>query len=301
MTVDHLEGVQLGEDIDPIMSPELANAMGAMAMSEPEDDEGPVLISAPPDGTVTLPGGYLSSEGLIFTATVREMCGEDEEELSRPAVAKDFTRFLNTILLNCVEKIGDEGCTQEMLDDLLIGDREMLLQGIRIATYGNVMRLDIVCPSLTCKHEFKVDYDFNVDVPVQQLDGLEVKLTDGEHVIRLSNDRHTYLVPLRKGINAEVCLIDGGIQRSVYTPENAQRTSAEINTILLRKCVQTIDGDPVDAQTLRRMGSADRANILQFLQDSQPGPQWDEVKQVCPECDHEFPLVIDVGVMFRGF
>jgi hypothetical protein len=280
----------------------MANMLGNLAMGVGEDeDDKPILISAPPDGTVTLPGGYLSEGGVIKEARVRELCGEDEEELSRPAVTRDFTKFINTLLVRCVERIGDHPCTQEMLDDLLIGDRDMLLQGIRIATYGDVMRLDLTCPRLDCKHEFQVDYSFTKDVKVRQLDGLVVKLRDGRDVITLDAARHTYFVPLRKGGSVEINLINGGTQRSVYTAENSQRTAAEINTMLLKRCILTIDGDPVPMAAIRSMGTADRQALLQFLTDSQPGPLWDEVKQACPECDREFPLVIDVATMFRGF
>lgn len=304
MTVDQREGA-LTDDIDPSVNPEMANLLGRMAMSHSEDaprqdDDAPLLIQNPPDGTVTLPGGYLSTEGIIRAATVRELTGADEEELSRPSVTKDFTKFTNALLVNCVETIGGEPATQEMLDDLLIGDRDMLLQAIRVATYGDTMRLDLVCPRLDCRSEFQVDYSFSTDVRVQQLDGYKVELRDGTTIV-LDETQRTYRIPLRKGGVAEVNLIDGGTQRSVYTQENADRSAAQLNTLLLKRCVLTIDGETIPQQALLSMGSADRQTLLQFLQDSQPGPRWDEVKQSCPECDHEFPLVIDVPTMFRNF
>jgi hypothetical protein len=49
------------------------------------------------------------------------------------------------------------------------------------------------------------------------------------------------------------------------------------------------------------MPSADRALLLEFLGESQPGPQWGEVKHSCPACEREFPFVVDVPTMFRGF
>lgn len=299
MTVDQLEGTRSGEEIDPTADPDLANALINSALAEP-GDEGPLLINNPPDGSVTLPGGYLSESGVVYRATVRELCGEDEEELARPSVTKDFTKFIDTLLTRCVETVGDEPATRLILDDLLIGDREMLLQGIRITTYGDMMRLDLLCPLSGCAHKFQVDYQFSVDVPVRKLDGLEVKLSDNENTVTLSADRRTYRIPMRKGNYADVALITGAIQRMVYNPDHSELTSAELNTLLLQQCVQSINGASILPTHLRRMGSADRAQILAFLGDSQPGPQWGEVKQMCPRCDREFPLVVDVPTMFRG-
>ena len=274
----------------------MANALGALAMSGVDEKE-PVLISDPPDGVVTLPGGYLSSYGLVRNARVRELNGEDEEELARPGVARDFTKFIGMMLQRCVLTIGDEPVTRDMLDTLLLGDREMLIQAIRTTTYGDSMVLDITC--VHCQHKFQVNYQFSVDVPIRQLEGHVVELPDGEKITLDASER-VYRVPLRRGHFAEVSLIDGFIQRTVYTPDNAERTAAEMNTFLLQQCVQTIDGVPIVPSQVRMMSTADRARILQFLSDAQPGPQWGEVKQSCPRCDREFPLVIDVPTMFRG-
>lgn len=299
MTVDQLDGARVVHEVDPMANPALANSLSAKFMAD--DEETPVMISPPPDGLVTLPGGYIARNGtVVHEATVREMRGDDEEELARPAVAKDFTRFIRTVLSRCVVKLGDEQpVTPAMIDELLIGDQEMLLQGIRVATYGDTMDLDLTCPN--CSEKFKVNYSFTADVPVKKLDGLVVKLNDGEHMVTLDSGRRTYLIPLRKGGNAEVRLIDGGTQRTVYTTENAQRTDAELNSLLLAQCVLNIDGQSLAPGQVRMMSAADRAQIIKFLSNSQPGPQWDEVKQACPACDREFPLVIDVPSMFRSF
>lgn len=300
MTVDQLDGIQHGEEVDPTMDPARANALGAMAMSGNTDEKAPLIIPDPPDGSVTLPGGWLSPQGLVVrSAMVRELNGEDEEELARPGISRDFTKFIGLMLFRCVQSIGDEPVTKEMIDALLLGDREMLLQAIRVTTYGDTMRLNVVCPQPDCKHDFQVDYQFSVDVRVQQLEGMEVTLNSGEK-ITMEGARRTYRIPLRKGRSAEVNLIDGFTQRTVYTAENAERSPAELNTLLLQQCVQTIDGEHILPAHVRQMSSADRAQILQFLTDSQPGPQWEEVKQSCPRCDREFPLVIDVMMMFRN-
>lgn len=296
MTVDQVPGTE-HVFIDPMVNPELVNRVAA-SLNEDEVSK-PVLIAAPPDGTVTLPGGLLRPDKTIVRdAVVRELTGEDEEELAKPVYAKDFIRLMDTLLNRCVESIGGQPADREMLDQLLIGDRDALLQAIRVATYGDAMRMSLNCP--LCEHKFRIEYQFSNDVTMRQLAGHVVELDDGEIKIELDADERLYNVPLRKGGYALVELITGGAQRHVYTAENASLTSAERNTLLLQQCVRSVRGDAPFPHDIRQMGSGDRMRILQFLGSAQPGPQWGEVKQSCPACDREFPLVIDVPTMFQS-
>lgn len=283
--------------IDPTVDPELANSLGRAAM-ELSDTDTPPLIDDPPVGLVMLAGGVIERNGTVIRrATVREMTGADEEELARPKVVRNFALFADTLLNRCVETIGDTPADREVLDQLLIGDRDLLLQAIRVATYGDVMRLDPVqCPA--CRAEFAVDYSFTDDVVIRNIDGLQIKVGDAS--VELSADRRDYEIPLRRGRSATVSLVTGWVQRHVYTPENADRSIAELNTLLLQQSVRGIDGRPVLPADMRDMGSSDRRTILQFLVDAQCGPMWSDVKQTCPDCGKEFPLVIDAELMFRG-
>ncbi len=298
MTVDQLHGLQAGEEIDPYEQPELANMLGRMAMDDSNDEKPTTLIELPPDGSVTLPGGWLDDEGTVHRdAVVRELTGQDEEELSRPSVARDYTKRVDTLLNRCVVTIGGEAANRAILDMLLIGDRDMLLQAIRVASYGDTMRLNAICPH--CQEPFQVDYTFSADVPVREIDGREITLD--EHTITLDAARHIYPIPLKRGRVAQVALVDGGMQRSIYTAQNDKLSIAELNTLLLKQTVQSVDGMPVTMTDIRNLPSADRLRILTFLMQAQPGPQWGEVKHSCPRCEREFPLVIDVDTMFRGF
>lgn len=296
MTVDQLPGISSG-DVDPLANPDMANAIGAMVMNEDPIDK-PVLIADPPDGTVTLPGGLVIDGELVREAQVRELNGEDEETLAKPGYAKDFIKLMDGLLSRCVISIGDKRASRELLDQLLIGDRDMLLQAIRVATYGDNMRMNLTCPG--CENEMKVEYRFSRDVEIRHLDGHTVELADGEHGVTLSSEQRLYMIPLRKGGNALVSLITGYNQRYVYNSENAKLTTPERNSLLLQQCVLNINGEPPMPADIRRLSSGDRDQILRFLVQAQPGPLWGEVKQSCPACDREFPLVIDVPTMFRG-
>ncbi len=295
MTADQFHGLQAGEEFNPLDNPDLANQFGNMAMGVGTQE--PILIAGPPDGTVTLPGGLLTPEGVRRDAVVRELNGEDEEELARPAVRRDLMKYVDTLLNRCVVSIGDEPASRRILDELLIGDRDMLIQAIRVVTYGDTMRLDITCPGVGCGHKYKVDYSFSNDVPIKKLDDIVVEIAGTK--IPLEASRHTYQVPLRNGV-AQVNLITGYTQRTVYTLDNEGLSLAELNTRVLSQCVQTVNGTGVGVRELLHMSAADRKRLTDFLGQAQFGPQWTEVSDKCPRCEREFPLIIDTELMFRG-
>src|SRR5437763_9006476 len=81
------------EEIDPLVDPARANAIGTAVMSGaafvPRDDAPPPVIEEPPDDVVHLPGGYLDRKGAVHsTVRIRELTGADEEELAKPAARR---------------------------------------------------------------------------------------------------------------------------------------------------------------------------------------------------------------------
>jgi hypothetical protein len=236
-----------------------------------------VHIDTPiPDSEVRLPGGYynpLTGE-TTKVAEVRELNGFDEEALSR---AKTPAHAMLMLLKRAVVRIGDnDNPTDQDIDALLMGDRNQLLVGIRIATWGSEVRYeDVTCPH--CAHLFTIAFDLNTDLPQRTLE---------------SSADQTFEVELRKGI-ATISLPTGIAQRRILTAEG--KTTTELNSILLEECVQDINGVPVlDPKTIKSLGSADRQTILEAIAERNPGPLLDEVKEACPECseDINYPLTV---------
>lgn len=284
-------------NVDPFTNPELANQIAASVMEEDDKPLPAPQITAPPDGVVNLPGGIVTGGQLVMTAEVRELNGLDEEEVAKPAIAADFNRFVDTLLNRCVTHIGDVVATQELLDSLLLGDREMLLQGIRVATFGDEMKLNLACPR--CEEKFKATYSFASDVRIQQQDGMEVEV-DGHDPIVLEAGQRVVEIPLKNGRTARVRLIDGRIQKLIYNKKNSALTAAALNTLLLNECIEFIDDEPMTMGEIRALGTADRMRILNALGNAQHGPRWDEAKEPCPSCEWVIPIAIDVNLMFRG-
>ena len=257
-----------------ITDAELVNKFAQKAMEEPAQV---VKTRAPSESEVKLPGGFIESNGeVITTAEVRELTGADEE-----AIAKAGTtgKALNTLLQRGVTKLGSREIKKEELDLLLSGDRDALLLGIRKVTFGPT--IDLVSRCLSCNNEATVTVDLNEDVPVKNLE----------------DQPRTWEVSTKKGI-VKVTLPNGVTQRKLM--ENTDKTSAELNTLLLAGCVLSIDGVPsMGAASALSLGMVDRTNIIQEIVDRNPGPRLGEVKKVCKACGEDIPLPLSLLDLFR--
>jgi len=82
--------------------------------------------------------------------------------------------------------------------------------------------------------------------------------------------------------------------------ENIDKTSAEINTLLLSGCIVSIDGVPsVGASTALALSMADRNAILDSIIDRNPGPRLGEVKKACKACGEDIQLPLSLVDLFR--
>jgi hypothetical protein len=267
--------------INATNDPALANELAAKAM-KPSDpvvasNTQKVTTTPPPDTDVELLGGLLDPiDGLIYTAEIRELTGLDEEIISKIV---DPGKALLTILERATVKIGDEPATKEKLDALYAGDRELLLLAIRKATFGSDIKLGPgECPN--CSFEQVFEIDLSKDVPLKKLDG-----------------EHTFTLNCKVG-EVVVVLPTGSTQKAIVTSTN--KTSAELDTILLKNCIGSINGMPVlSFDDVRKLSLKDRRDILQEITNRNPGPQLSEIKIPCQSCGTEVPLPLTLAELFR--
>jgi hypothetical protein len=262
-------------------NPALANQLAQEAMA-PSDSvvassSPTVTITPPPDTEVQLLGGIFDPfNGTIDTAEVRELTGVDEEIISK---ITDTGKSLLTILERATVKLGDEPATKELLDAMYAGDREMLLLAIRIATFGADVKLGPgSCPD--CGEEQVFEIDLKKDVPLKKLEG----------------DRN-FTVSCKAG-EVLVSLPTGSTQKIIVTSTN--KTTAELDTLLLQNCVISIDGVPLaNPEIVRNLSLKDRREILEQITTRNPGPQLNEVKTACKSCGSEVPLPLTLADLFR--
>ncbi len=248
-----------------------------------EVDEKPDFPEPPElaDTEVTLPGGVFTPQGQrLRRVEIRELNGHDEEHLSRAKTVGEFKRRV----VECgVVKI--EGHDPEpLLPEMLMGDRDFLIVAIRKATFGKTLDLTLNCPN--CREQQEIEYDFDKDIPVRELD------EEGTSI---------FSIELKSGRVARAALPQAQDEDAVLkAATNDNVTMAETNTLMLQQVLQDIDGMPVTArEEVLRLSMADRRTILNDLHERRIGPQFEEVTYACARCDVEMPIAISVFEMFR--
>jgi len=256
--------------------PKVVNAAIGEALKE-----APVKITtvAPSSNEVSLPGGYISQEGtLVKYAEVRELNGADEEAIAKSG---SYGRVLNAIIQRGLVSLGGEKVTKNTFDELLSADRDAILLGIRRVTFGETADYSLECPS--CEKQSVVEIDLKADVPVTEL-------------ANPMEDR-TWDVELKSG-TAKVTLPTGYVQRQLM--ENAEKTAAELNSILLESCLLSINGKgSLGQQTVLKLGMADRETLVSSILENNPGPRLGEVTKTCEACGESIPTPLSLVALFR--
>jgi len=164
---------------------------------------------------------------------------------------------------------------------LLAGDRDAILLGIRRVTFGDDMEVGFRCR--TCGEEQRAVLFLTKDVPVVSL---EDRVQEG-----------TFEIETKKG-TAVVALPNGITQRKLM--ENIDKTTAEINTLLLSGCIVSLNGSPSSgASTALSLGMADRTKIVDEIIKRNPGPRLGEVKKACQACGEDVLLPLSLLDLFR--
>lgn len=257
--------------------PTVINNLADKLLEEPAPE---IKTVAPSSSDVTLPGGYIAGDGsLIKYAEVRELNGMDEEAISK---AGSTGRALVTMLQRGLVSLGMEKPDREAFDSLLSGDRDAILIGIRRVTFGNDINFEFPCPH--CKTDLAVQVDLGTDIPYKTLDN--------------PIEDRTFVYESAKAGTIVVSLPTGATQKKLL--ENSDKTSAEINTLLLAGCVVSINGlASMGASTVLKLGMKDRENIISEILTRNPGPRLGEVKTTCEACGEEIPMPLSLADLFR--
>jgi hypothetical protein len=250
------------------------------AIKEVEKPAAKIKTVAPSNSEVTLPGGFIDREGsLVKYAEVRELNGMDEEAIAK---AGSSSRALLVMLQRGLTSIGTQEANKQDLDGLLSGDRDAILIGIRKVTFGSEAAFSMTCPF--CKTDLDVVVDLDSDVPYRNLeDPINGRTFDYE------SKKHGII---------RVSLPTGATQRKMM--ENTDKTLAELNTILLAGCVDSVNGvASMGASTVLKLGMADREAIITEIIKRNPGPRLGEVSTHCEACGEEVPMPLALTDLFR--
>ena len=248
----------------------------------------PPEVGKPAPTTVKLMCGLLNPETEEWqdTAVVAEMTGEDEEELDRLTTVDNlsYADYTSALLRRAVTSIGDVTVsdTPSVLDDLIIGDRDLLFLGVIKATYGNVRSFSVTCGHCSKSNDVRVNLD--EDFPIQQPKG---SLTEAR------------VVELKDGTEVKVKYLTGKDAQTIAALEG---NAAEQNTAIVAHAVIWDDdrSDKVKTQWSRSLSLADRRVLIDTVLEDQPGPTLEEVEAPCGHCDEKITMLLDWASLLLG-
>jgi hypothetical protein len=230
---------------------------------------------------VTLQRGIVDpASGIWHTeAEVREMTGEDEEYMSgiEAKGTLTYSDYMVALLKRTVVRIGtlDIATNHTILDNISIGDRNILFLGVVKATYGKLKEFQATC--VDCSKDNDVVMDLDDDFPLQEA---EVDL------------RAPISIKLRNGKVVKLRIPTTGDSATI---SKKAHTASEQNTLMISKCAVWEDTDrPKDVEKwAKSLNVADRNKMVKAILDVKAGPKLEEVKVPCAHCDQEMIIRID--------
>jgi hypothetical protein len=238
-------------------------------------------IGNPLPTTVDLHRGLFDTVSGVWqtTAEVRELTGADEEYLAsleaKPTTT--YVDYMNALLRRNVVSIGNFLIEEhpELVESLIIGDRETLFMAIVKCTYGVDREYNVTCPKCEGKNDVvvNIDEDFKVEKP-------EVDI------------QSPIPVKLRNNKTLKFRLPTGG--DSAYVAKHASSIASQ-NTLMLARCVLL---EPEDLKGVspeewaKNLSLADRNKLIKAILGIKVGPQLEEVNVQCAHCGHNMPLSI---------
>jgi hypothetical protein len=243
------------------------------------------VIDALPDTAVKLPAGIVVDGKVYQDAEVRELTGEHEEKLAKSRLANNAAKYVNTLLLCGTVSVGGQEATPALLESLLQGDLDMLMLGIRRATFGDDFEVyEVECPHCQELNDLELNLK---DIPVKELD---------------DPDTREFLIDLRRGRKAKIQFPTGAVQTEIF---KNNLTIPEMNSLTLAECVISfIEADGTEKMStgladVKKLGVSDRTKLQEYIYDNQPGPRYDQVTALCSSCEGEVSVPLTVGILFR--
>lgn len=234
-----------------------------------------------PEGSCTLPTGYLDEAGVLHTtAVVKELTGEEEDILMSKRLPAHLK--MQRVMENCVLSIGSHSAGEDsnwtdVLQSLTVTDRLFLIIQIRMTSLGNAYTFKTKCPNQQCNHlQEKV-----VDLAEFVINGMpdpDKRVWTGT----LPKSKLTYRAKIQTGADEE----------KLFKAETATKDTV---TLAMLARMQELDGKmPVTLGMLKKLGAEDR-NHLRSEFKKHEGKLDNVVDVTCNDCAQEFKTAIDVA------
>jgi hypothetical protein len=212
------------------------------------------------------------------TAEVRELNGKDEEFLSSLENNKkiSYAMYVNTLVSRATVRIGDTTIrnNKSIIEELITGDRDILLLAILKATYGPERTFRYPCND--CNTTNNITINIEEDFPMQET---------------TLNLRDPFFVTLKNGTKLKFRYPVGSDNIAMGKGE----TTAQQSTLLISRCVVWDDHKDslYSEEWAKNLGLQDRNTILGEILGPKVGPKLGEVKTQCATCDADITINVD--------
>lgn len=234
--------------------------------------------------THELLAGYEDENGTVHkTFTLREMTGEDEEYINRTDIKSNGAKVSTALLSRCVTSIGNltkksvgPQNWNKIFQNILVGDRDIMLLELRKQSLGNEIEVVHTCPNPECKAKLKtiIEVDELEITPYNGIKEIPFELpkgyTDSKGVLHKSGK-------MRR---------PNGLDGEVLTPV-AKNNIAKAESLLLSRICQFDDGAFIDQSIMAKLSLKDRKYLQELLHENTFGVEM-TVPVMCDRCGEEF-------------
>jgi hypothetical protein len=235
-----------------------------------------------------LPGGYFDAAGRLHRELELTALTGREEELLAQGRQPETASLVTAVLSRCVRRVGEIApVTGEVARGLLVADRQYLLLKLRQATFGDVVRANLICPWPDCGQ--RVSVEFSVDeVPVHAL----------------ADPAPTYTMTLSPAAagdgEAEVAFrLPTGADQEALSPRLAHDEAGALAGRLGRGLQRIGSQAPPGADAVSALSPLARAEIEEQMARLSPRVE-QTMESGCAECGRLFTAPFDVQRFFFG-
>ena len=240
-----------------------------------------------------LPGGYVDEKGRVHQeGEVAPLSGR-EEELLAGNHRRESATLVTAVLSCCLRRLGEiSPISEEVVRNLLIGDRQYLLLKLREVTFGSQIQATISCPWPDCSK--RVDIDFlTEDIPIK-----ESKEKGPTYEMELSPEA-AFVDCDHKEYTKIIFRLPNGADQEAISPLLSENEARALS-MLLDRCVQSVGPLKNHGSALTgRLSPLARKEIESRMEKVAPCVELD-LRADCPECGRAFTIPFDLHRYFFG-
>jgi len=238
----------------------------------------------------TLLAGYKDEDGNIHKEfEIIEMTGAEEEAIAKPEIRINGAKVVRTVLERCCIRIGDLTKSsmglakwRNIIQNLYVGDQDYMMLKIREQSVGAEVEANHECPNQQCKAKLKT---------LVNLDELEVMpFKESEFDFELPRGYRDKNGVVHKTGRLR---LPKGVDRELLDPI-ARKNLGEANTLMLTRCIMSLDEVNVTNDIIRGLSIGDRNYLFELLKDYMFGINFN-IEIVCDTCGTDFKASLNMA------